>query len=222
MEMRYRRNIPAISEAEQKLLGEKRVMIVGCGGLGGYLIEYMARLGVGEITAVDGDVFEESNLNRQLVSSVPLLGKSKVQAARERASQIAPGLRFCAVEEYFDESNADRILDGQDIVLDGLDNVATRLLLESACAHHGLTLVHGAVQGWTAQIGVVPPGSGMLSRLYTGKTTAAADCLAFTPALCAAIQTAEAVKLLCGRSSGLSGKLLTVDMEQGEQYILTI
>ena len=75
MEERYCRNLPAISAEEQAALKEKRVLVAGCGGLGGYLIEHLARMGVGRITAVDGDVFEESNLNRQILSAPALLGR---------------------------------------------------------------------------------------------------------------------------------------------------
>lgn len=76
-ETRYERNIPALEEQEQKLLSSRRVLVIGCGGLGGFILESLARLGVGHITAVDGDVFEESNLNRQLYSSPALLGQKK-------------------------------------------------------------------------------------------------------------------------------------------------
>ena len=68
MDERYSRNLPAVSEEEQAVLARRRVLVAGCGGLGGYLIEYLARMGVGEITAVDGDLFEPSNLNRQLLA----------------------------------------------------------------------------------------------------------------------------------------------------------
>ena len=81
MEKRFLRNIPAITEAEQTLLGQKTVAVVGCGGLGGYLIEFLGRVGVGTIRVIDGDGFEETNLNRQLISEPALLGVNKAEAA---------------------------------------------------------------------------------------------------------------------------------------------
>ena len=90
MNARYARNIPALSEAEILLLRQKSVAVIGCGGLGGYLIEYLARIGVGSIRCIDGDVFEESNLNRQLLSSPALLGTSKAAAAAARIREINP------------------------------------------------------------------------------------------------------------------------------------
>ena len=90
MNPRYERNIPALSEAECEILQRKRVLVVGCGGLGGHLIDMLARIGVGALRVVDGDVFEPSNLNRQLLSEVPLLGVSKARAA---AARIIPRVK---------------------------------------------------------------------------------------------------------------------------------
>ena len=87
---RYERNIPALTEAECALLRNKRVLVVGCGGLGGHLIEFLARVGIGSVRVVDGDVFEPSNLNRQLLSEVPLLGVSKAKAAADRIARVNP------------------------------------------------------------------------------------------------------------------------------------
>ena len=104
MKERYIRNIPAVSEEEQAALSGKRVLVVGCGGLGGCLIEHLARMGVGEITAVDGDAFEPSNLNRQLLSTQDLLGTGKALAAQARARAVNPEVTVRAVEAFLDET----------------------------------------------------------------------------------------------------------------------
>lgn len=223
MEERYSRNLPAVSAEEQAALAHKRVLVVGCGGLGGYLIEYLARMGVGGITAVDGDVFEPSNLNRQLLSTQALLGTSKALAARDRVRAINPGVRIEAVEAFLDKDNADRLVQGHDLVLDALDSAPARLILEDACARAGTAIVHGAIQGWSVQVSVVPAGSGLLRRLYgSAKAPAEKTSLPFTPPFCAAVQAAEAVKLLCGRPSELEGKLLLADLRRMDWDILTI
>lgn len=223
MELRYERNIPAVSAEEQELLSRKKVLVVGCGGLGGYIIEYLARMGIGEITAADGDVFEASNLNRQLFSSPEMLGKSKAEAAAERVRLINPGIRVTAVPSDFDTVNADRLVSGQDLVIDALDNVAARFLLEDVCDRHGITIVHGAIQGWSAQAAVIRPGEHTLHRIY-GSEGAHPDktSLPFSPAFCAAVEAAEAVKLLCGRPSSLEGKLLLADLYHMEWHLLEI
>jgi molybdopterin/thiamine biosynthesis adenylyltransferase len=87
---RYRRNLPALSVKDQYRLFKSRVGVVGCGGLGGYIIEELARIGIGEIKAIDYDVFEEHNLNRQLLSRPELIGSSKAMAAVERVNSINP------------------------------------------------------------------------------------------------------------------------------------
>ena len=223
MEERYSRNIPSVSAEEQAALARRRVLVAGCGGLGGYLIEYLARMGVGEITAVDGDVFEPSNLNRQLLSTQALLGTGKALAARERVRAVNPAVAVRAVEAFLDGENAGGLVRGQDLVLDALDSVPARLLLEDACAREGVTIVHGAIQGWSAQVSVVPAGSGLLRRLYGSQATPREkSSLPFTPPLCAAVQAAEAVKLLCGRAPELAGKLLLADLRRMEWDVLTL
>lgn len=213
MDERYIRNIPAITEEEQIALKNKRILIVGCGGLGGFLLENMIRLGVGEITAVDGDCFESSNLNRQLLSTVEVLGTPKAVAARERAAAVNPNVHVISVHALLDESNASELVRGQDLVLDALDNVSSRLLLEDECERQNVPMIHGAIQGWNAQAATVLPGSHLLHRLYgSGEGSFSKSALAFTPAFCAAVESAEALRLLCGRPAMLAGKLLLADL----------
>lgn len=221
---RYSRNFPAISPEEQSCLASKQVLILGCGGLGGFLCEYMARLGVGTITAADPDRFDKSNLNRQLLSSVESLGCGKAVTARQRAAAVNPDVKFNAVEAAFTAETAAQLLRGVDLVLDALDSAADRLLLEDACAAAGVPIVHGAVHGWMAQVAVVLPGSGMLHRLYGDAASADGDkaCLVFTPAWCAAAQSAEALKLLLGRESTLAGRLLIADLQSMDTNIITL
>lgn len=189
------------------------VFIAGLGGLGGYLLEHMLRLGPGFIRAADGDVFDETNLDRQLLSAPSQLGRPKAEAAAERAKLVAPGLNFEAVSEFLDGENCLRLLRGCALALDGLDNAESRLVLERGCAEVGIPLVHGAASGLCFEAGVVPPGSGMLARLYPPGRQAM-DRMARGPAVaaCAAIQCAQAEQILRGERPTLWGKLLTADL----------
>jgi len=218
MKERYDRNIPALSPDECAALQTKHVCVVGCGGLGGYIIELLARIGVGALTVVDGDVFDATNLNRQLLSEEALLGKSKAVAAAARVRRINSDVRVTAVPRFFTAENSGRILEGCDLVIDALDNAEARLLLGSACASAGLTIVHGAISGWHGRVTIVPPGSGVYDKLYPPRTSGAPKKgnPGFTPAVCASIQTAEAVKLLTGRPPSLLGKLLLIDLRTME------
>ena len=200
MEPRYARNIPALSEAECQSLRKKRVLVVGCGGLGGHIIDQLARIGVGFLRVVDGDVFDETNLNRQLLSSIPLLGISKARAAADHIAGVDPGISVEAVDVFLTESNARDLITGCDIVMDALDNIPSRRILAAACAEAGIPYVYGAIQGWVAQAGISRPGDDLIGKLFPREVEIRdKSVLSFTPALCAAMQTALCVRLLVGR-----------------------
>jgi len=212
MRARYARNIPALTEAECLLLREKQAAIIGCGGLGGHLLELLARVGVGHLVAVDGDVFDETNLNRQLLSEVPLLGTNKAEAAKQRLERINPDVSVTVIPEFLTAENAASILKGCDVVLDALDSIEARRVLANACADFGIPCVHGAISGWVAQAAVSMPGDGLVDRLYPENTVIRdKSVLSFTPALCASVQTALCVKLLTGRPVE-TGKLYYFDL----------
>lgn len=221
---RYSRQQKIVGENGQDLLAKKKVLIIGCGGLGGNLIENMLRIGVGTIVAADPDRFEESNLNRQLLSSEPLLGTLKAEAAKTRAAAVNKAVDFYAVAEPFSKENGDSLVAGCDLVLDGLDNVKDRLVLEDICAQQNVPLVHGAILGELVQVGVVPPGSGMLHALYANVTFGknSKSSIAYTPACCAAIQCAEALKLLLGQRPPLWGKLLQMNLSTMTSDIISL
>ncbi len=200
MELRYKRNLPALTEEECRILRSKRVLVVGCGGLGGHIIDQLARIGIGSLRVVDGDVFEESNLNRQLLSQVPLLGKSKARTAAEHLARVNPDVAVEAVDAFMAEGNVLELIAGCDIVLDALDNIPSRRLLAAACAQAGIPYIYGAIQGWIAQAAVSMPGDRLLEILFPEEIEIRdKSVLSFTPALCAAMQTSLCVKLLVGR-----------------------
>lgn len=212
MNPRYERNIPALSEAECEILQRKRVLVVGCGGLGGHLIDMLARIGVGALRVVDGDVFEPSNLNRQLLSEVPLLGVSKARAAAARVSRVNPEISAEAVDTFLTEKNVRGLLLSCDVVLDGLDNIESRRILAEECQRAGIPYIYGAVNGWVAQAAISMPGDHLVQRLYPeGAVLKNKSVLSFTPALCASMQVALCVKLLTGRPVE-TGKLYYFDL----------
>jgi len=212
MEPRYERNLPALTEAECALLRRKRVLVVGCGGLGGHIIDQLSRIGIGTIRAVDGDVLEASNLNRQLLSKVDLLGVSKAKAAADHIARVNPDVDVEAVPAFLTEGNAAEILAGCDIVMDALDNIPSRRILAAACEKANVPYVYGAIQGWVAQAAVSMPGDRLIDRLYPEEIEIwDKSVLSFTPALCASMQTALCVKLLTGRAVE-TGKIYYFDI----------
>lgn len=217
---RYKRNESALSKKENLSLRDKKVCIVGCGGLGGYIIEMLSRLGVGNLTLVDGDKFEVSNLNRQLLSTPLNLGTSKAKAASDRVSLINPEVNVVVYDVFLDKSNARRIIEGNDLVIDALDGKEARLILEDQCEESGIPLIHGAIGGWYGQVGVIYPGSRILHQVYEGKAEKGIEEKlgnpAFTPALIASIEVSEAVKVLIGKETELKNKLLFIDILNNE------
>ena len=201
MEPHFARNIPALTKAECFLLREKQVLVVGCGGLGGHIIDQLTRIGIGHLRVVDGDVFEETNLNRQLLSQVPLLGISKANAAAAHIARVNPHASVDAVEAFLTEENVRELIAGCDIVMDALDNIPARRTLSRACAEAGIPYVYGAIQGWIAQAAISMPGDGLIETLFPEDVKIQdKSVLSFTPAMCASMQTSLCVKLLTGRS----------------------
>ena len=130
---RYARNHNTISQEENDRLKDFRVLVAGSGGLGGFIIEELGRLGVGHITAVDGDVFEESNLNRQLLSTEALLGTPKAEAAGIRMQAVNSEVEVIPKTIFITEENCEELIAGHDLVVDALDRISVRLLLEDCC-----------------------------------------------------------------------------------------
>lgn len=217
--MNYRNSL---DENERLKLKNARVCVVGCGGLGGYITELLIRLGVGEIIAVDGDSFDESNLNRQLTCTLETIGKSKAETVVQRAKLIDPDVNVTAVTEFLTAENAEGIIGGCDLVIDALDSIEVRATLHSACKKLGITMVFGAIGPWHIQFGVVPPQSEMFKKLTASPEYHGETMLSFVPSLCASYEVAEAVKLLTGNDSELVGKICDIDLMTNEQLIIEI
>ena len=222
MQERYIRNLGAITEAECLLLQQKTVLVAGCGGLGGYLMEYLARLGIGTIRCVDADVFDQTNLNRQILATTQTLGMPKALAAQARLKIVNPSVRTEPICAFLDEANAPELIRDCDVVLDALDNIPTRRLLADACAKANIPYVFGAISGWVAQAGISMPGDRLIQSLYPkGVQVTDKSVLSFTPAMCAALQASLCVRLLLGHPVE-TGKLHYIDLFYEEHEKITI
>ena len=155
----------------------------------------------------DPDFFIESNLNRQPLATLATLGRDKVEVARERAKRINPVVTVEAVNQSFQSAQAIQLLSSCDLVFDALDSTLLRLQLADLCSELEIVLMHGAVAGWYGQIAVVPPGSGVMSRIYqipvgnqAGRVVGGGDNLAPTVGLVAALEVAAGLAhLLAGQ-----------------------
>jgi len=214
---RYQRNRQAITIADQLTLFRSRVAVIGCGGLGGYVIEELARLGVGIIVAIDPDVFEEHNLNRQLLSSPATLGLAKVDAAAARVAEINPAVTLVPIQVAYNPENGKELLEGSRVIVDALDSISTRLALAKTCTELGIPMVHGAIGGWYGQVATQFPGDDTVQKLYRrwveGKgVEQKLGNPSFTPALVASIEVAEVCKILLGEGEPLHHRKLSVNL----------
>jgi molybdopterin/thiamine biosynthesis adenylyltransferase len=174
---------------------------VGLGGLGGQLLEQLGRAGVGQIVAVEPDVFDETNLNRQLLSNEANLGKEKVNEAKIRLEKINKAVEFAGFRCCFEELPED-VWEKADLVFDCLDNIDSRLLLAQKCSASNCPLVHGAIAGWYGEVGVVWPGSKMLEKHYQGQREGLEKELGtpvFTAAVAASMMAAKGCQVLMGK-----------------------
>lgn len=202
-------------EGQARLL-DASVLLVGAGGLGGYVLELLARFGVGRIDVADGDVFEETNLNRQLLSSVADIGRNKARVGAERAARIAPLVEVRPLEMFLGRENLPQALQGVDLVVDALGGIEPRMALHDVALGMGVPVVAGAVAGWTAVVGSETAGRRGISLMWgDAQATDAEHALgSLSPAvsLAAALMAAEASRYLLHGELALDGRMLHADL----------
>ena len=216
---RYDRNVIALSAEECEALADKRITVIGCGGLGGLVIEALARIGVGHLRVIDGDVFEESNLNRQLLCTEADLGREKAIVAAERVNAVNSTVSVESVVTYLGEDNAANLLADADCVVDCLDNLMARFWAAHACQELGTPIVYGAIAGWFGQACTVYPGDISFVNIYGDPAGESQHKklgnLPFTAYVISAIQAAEAIKVVLGKPGQIRNRLLMIDLLDG-------
>jgi molybdopterin/thiamine biosynthesis adenylyltransferase len=216
---RYARNMHTLNAMDQSRLLSSRVSVVGLGGLGGQVVEILARIGIGHLSLVDGDVFEESNLNRQLLSQEKYLGTPKAEVAKQHVFDINDGLEVTSHPVFLTAENADSLISNSNVVVDCLDNLTTRFILEKECRKANIPLVSAAIAGLSGQVTVVFPEDPGLTQIY-GTAESAPEkgaevtlgTLPNTATVMAALEATEVIKILLGRGMLLRNKLLIVDL----------
>ncbi len=214
---RYQRNRNSIAVSDQLKLFSSKVAVVGCGGLGGYIIEQLARLGVGELLLIDPDCFEDHNLNRQLYSSPEVIGQAKAAVAARRVQEINPAVRATPIQQRLSSANGRELLSGCQVVADAVDNLTARRELAEICASLNIPLVHGAIAGWYGQVCTIYPGDPALEKIYgscRGNRGIEQELgnPSFTPAMIASLEVAEICKVLLGKAELLRNRKLTIDL----------
>lgn len=217
---RYERNQSSITRQETELLREKRACILGAGGLGGFIAEALLRVGIGSISIIDGDVFDETNLNRQIFCTEDAVGKPKAEVAKQRLLAINSEASIRAHACWMDEGNAEALLKGHDIVMDALDSIAARRIAADACRALEIPMVHGAIGGWYGQVALLRGNYSSFDALYKGVRDENVDKtlgnLPFVAMCTASIQCAEAVKLLLSKGARIENGFVHIDLLENE------
>jgi len=222
---RYLRNRDGIPLQDQLKLAESRVGVVGAGGLGGTVIQLLGRIGLGRLTVVDSDVFDETNLNRQVFCTRDWVGQPKALAVQAQMKAINPAVEVHAHNIRLDSANGLEILSGCQVIVDALDNVKDRLTLEALAKTLGVPFVHGALAGFEGQLLTVFPEDPGLKQIYgSGEEGASAanrpefvlGVPSITPSLVATLEAMEVLKILLNRGTPFRNKMVYIDLERGE------
>lgn len=234
---RYARHLilPQVGESGQLRLKQARVLVIGAGGLGSPLLQYLAAAGVGQIGIVDPDRVSQSNLQRQVLYGESDLGELKVEAARRRLLDLNPHVDIITYPVYFSRENALELLAKYDIIADGTDNFPTRYLVNDACVLSEKPYVYGSIFRFEGQVSIfnalLPDGSRgpNYRNLYPSPpppdqipNCAEGGVLGVLPGIIGSMQANEVIKLITGIGEGLIGRLLLFDAAYFTQRVLRI
>jgi adenylyltransferase/sulfurtransferase len=208
--VRYNRQllIPNFGEEGQKKLKGSQVVIAGVGGLGCASATYLTAAGVGHITIIDYDVVELSNLNRQVLYWDEDIGQKKVVVAQKKLSKLNPTVNITPIHAEIAEQNVSHLIDGAQVVVDGLDTLDARLVLNSACVQQKIPYIYGGVSRLRGMITTIIPGETPCLACFNPEGPRGRGVLGVTPAVIANLQAMETMKLIIGQSPSLAGKLL--------------
>ena len=202
----------------QRKLSKAKIAVIGVGGLGTASALYLALAGVGYIRLIDQDMVETANLHRQILYTPDDLNYPKAEIASERLAKLNPLITVDPVSENVNAGNVDRLLSEVDCVVDGLDNMATRYLINRTCVKLGITYIFGAAIGLEGNVSVFsPPETGCLECLLPNISDLelmrcdTRGVIGATPGIVGTIQALETIKVLAGVGSPLKGKLLVCD-----------
>ncbi|MFO0827257.1 MAG: ThiF family adenylyltransferase [Phycisphaerales bacterium] len=225
---RYRRQaaLPILGEEGQRRIQAGHVLVVGCGALGSVAVELLARAGVGTLTVVDRDVVEWTNLQRQLLFDEDDARRAtpKAEAAKARVARINADVRVRAFWDDLGPRNAVRYAEGVDVIVDGLDNIESRYLLNDLAVSTGTTYVYGAAVGTVGMCAVVRPGATPCLRCMFPEPPhpgSVATCdtvgvLGTATAIVASLEVTQAIKILAGAADSCERRLVSLDVWSGE------
>lgn len=228
--VRYQRQVvlPEIGVAGQEKIKQAKVLVVGAGGLGVPVLQYLVGMGIGTIGIIDQDVISLSNLHRQVLYRTDDVGKYKVEVAKSTLQQLNPEVAIITYSEALDQKNATGIVTSYDIVVDCTDNLKVRYLIDDVCQAQGKPFVYGALYKYEGQVGVFNyQGSPGYRHLFPDDQAGVDNCaeigvLGVLPGIIGCYQAMEVIKIITGVGEFLAGKLLVVNAATTEHYTITL
>jgi molybdopterin/thiamine biosynthesis adenylyltransferase len=209
--------IYGFGEAGQEKLKKAKVFLAGAGGLGSPVAIYLVAAGIGTLRIADHDKVELSNLNRQVLHWEENIGKSKVESAGEKLHKFNSSIKIETIGETITENNVLKLVGDSDVIVDAMDNLPTRYLLNKAAFDKGIPFFHGAVYGFEGRVMTVLPGkTACLNCLYHGASVPKEKfpVIGVTPAVIGCIQATEVIKYIVGLGDLLTDRLLNYDALQ--------
>ena len=227
---RYDRHVrlSGLGAVGQERIRAARVLVVGAGGLGSPVIEYLAAAGVGTLGIVDGDRVDAANLQRQILYREGDVGMRKVDAARDRVRRLNSDVEVVPIESWLDTSNATGLVEGYDVVVDASDNFATRLAVNDAAAAIGVPFIHGAALQWEGMVAGFDPGPGPCYRCLfpelpkSEETCSDVGVLGPITGVIGSLMAVEAMKHIIGSPDRLVDRLITYDARSARFTTLRI
>jgi molybdopterin-synthase adenylyltransferase len=226
---RYAGNMKTLTCADQRILLKSRVSVVGQGGLGGMVTEILARVGIGSLNVIDPDIFEDSNLNRQLLCTEDSLFESKARTAVKRIREINGSVDATAHPFFLSESNAPNVLKDSNVVVDCLDCMKTRFTVARSASRLRIPLVSAAIAGTSGHLTTIFPEDPGLESIYGSEALvedkgaeAVLGCLPQIASLMASLECAEVLKILLDHGTLLRNRLLIVDLNENLFEIIAL
>lgn len=218
--------LPEIGEEGQKRIRAAKVLIVGVGGLGSPIATYLTGAGIGRIGIIDDDVVDATNLNRQVLYTEDEAGKPKVECAKHRLQSLNSEVEIDAYPFRLTKENAHELISHYDIVVDGIDNFATRYIVSDECQRQGKPYVYGAIRAMEGQVAelckghstyrtLLPDEEATLSMPHPGKAV-----LGTTPGVVGSVEASQVLMLAAGFGEPLIDKLWTVDLSTMMSYVI--
>ena len=221
-EKRYERQLKLKEigrEGQEKLL-DARVLVIGAGGLGSPTLMYLVGAGVGAVGIADGDIVDISNLHRQVLHTTADIGRPKVESAAETLRAMNPDVKINTYKTFVDAGNIEEIIKEYDFIIDAVDNLPAKFLINDACVLNEKPFSHAGILGGFGEAMTYVPGEGPCYRCIYNEippkeavpTCAEKGVIGTAPGVLGNIQATEAIKYITGAGKLLTGTLLTIDL----------